>query len=84
VIKGVPKEHKTSGSGRKLVRDSGRKIRVASAPEHAKMIVGGRGAKESKEGGGVRNRLCGEAVEQIGRSGQPLCPVTSGKGGLEQ
>ena len=43
------------------------------------MIVGGRGAKESKVGGGVRNRLGGEAVEQIGSSGQPLGLVAGGR-----
>jgi hypothetical protein len=36
------------------------------------VIVGGRGAKESKVRGGVRNRLGGEAVEQIGSGGQSL------------
>lgn len=50
---------------------SGIEIRIASAPEHAKVIIGGRGTKESKVGGGVMNRLGGEAIEQIGSSGQP-------------
>jgi hypothetical protein len=63
VIRRVPKEDTTSGSGCKLVRGSGIKIRVASAPKHVRVIVGGRGDKESKVGGGVRNRLGGEAVE---------------------
>jgi hypothetical protein len=49
---------------------SEREIRIASAPEHAKVIIGGRGTKESKVGGWVMNRL-GEAIEQIGSSGQP-------------
>jgi hypothetical protein len=34
------------------VRDSDREIRIAIAPEHAEMIVGGRGAKKSKVGVG--------------------------------
>jgi hypothetical protein len=57
VIRGVPKEDATGGSGRKLVRGSGRKIRIASTCERVEVIVGGRGVEESKVGGGVRNRL---------------------------
>jgi hypothetical protein len=84
VIRAVPKEDTTIRSGRKLVRGSGRKVMIASVLEHTKAVIGGRGAKESKVGRGVRKRLGGEAVEQIGSSGQPLGPVASGKGGLEQ
>jgi hypothetical protein len=52
VIRRVPKENTTSGMGRKLVRGSGRKIRIAGTPEHTKVIVRGRDAKESKVGVG--------------------------------
>jgi hypothetical protein len=72
-----------SGARRKLVDGSGREIRIAGALEPSKVVVGGRGAKESKEGGGVTNRLGRETVEQIGGSGQPLGRVASGKGGLK-
>jgi hypothetical protein len=74
----------TGGMGRKLMRGSGREIRVAGTPKDTKVIVGGRGAKKSKVGGGVRNRLGGEAVEQIGNNSQPLGQVAGGKGGLEK
>jgi hypothetical protein len=59
VIRRVSKED-TSGTRSKLVSDSGREIRIASAPEHATVIVGGRGDKECKVGGEVTNRLGGE------------------------
>ena len=66
------------------MRGSGREIRVAGTPEDTKVIVGGRGAKESKVGGGVTNRLGEEAVERIGSSTQPLSLVAGCKGGLEK
>jgi hypothetical protein len=59
VIRRVSKED-TSGTRSKLVSDSGREIRIASAPEHAMVIVGGKGDKECKVGGEVTNRLGGE------------------------
>jgi hypothetical protein len=80
VIRGVPKEDTTSGTGPKLVRGSGGKIRIAGAPEHMKVIVGGRGTKEGKVGGWVRNRLGGRRLS----SGQSLAQVPGGKGGREQ
>jgi hypothetical protein len=57
VIRGIPKEDTTVGTGRKLMRGSGREIRVAGTHEDTKVIVGGRGANKSKVRGGVRNRL---------------------------
>jgi hypothetical protein len=79
---GSTKENTVSGTGHKLVRGSGKKVRIACAPKYTNVIVGGRGAKESKVG--MRNRLGGVAVEQICSSGQPLDLVAGGKGGLEQ
>jgi hypothetical protein len=84
IIRGLPKEGTTSRSRRKLVRGGGIKIRIASTPEHVKMIIGGIYAKKSKVGVGLGNCLGGEAVEQIGSSGQPLGLVAGKKGGLEQ
>jgi hypothetical protein len=63
---------------------SGREVRVASAPKNPKVVVGGGGAKQCREGSGVRNRLGGEAVEEVGGSYQALSPVARGKGGLEE
>jgi hypothetical protein len=84
VIRGLPKEDTMSRSRRKLVRGGGIKIRIASTLEHVKMIVGGIYAKKSKVGVGLGNCLGGEAVEQIGSSGQPLSLVVGEKGGLKQ
>jgi hypothetical protein len=43
------------------------------------MILGGRGAKERKVGGVVRNHLGGEAVEEIVSGGQPFGLVLGGR-----
>jgi hypothetical protein len=63
---------------------SGREVRVASTPKNSKVVVRGGGAKQSRKRSGVRNRLGGEAVEEVGGSDQALSPVASGKGCLEQ
>jgi hypothetical protein len=62
----------------------GGEIRVASAPENAKMIVGGVDVEESKVRSGVSNRLGGQTVEEVGGSGEGLSPVGSRKGGLKE
>lgn len=64
--------------------DSGREVRVASTPKNLKVVVRGGGAKQGREGSGVRNHLGGEVDEEVGDSDQALSPVASGKGGLEQ
>jgi hypothetical protein len=51
MTKRVPKED-MSGVEHKLMRGGGKEIRIANAPKHAKVIVKGRGAKESKVGCG--------------------------------
>jgi len=72
MIRGVPKEDTTSRARCKLVRCSGREVRVASAPKDSKVIIGGRGAKESEVRCGSANRLGGKAIEQVGGCVQSL------------
>jgi hypothetical protein len=64
MIRGVPKEDTTSRVRCKLVRCSGREVRVASAPKDSKVIIGGRGAKESEVRCGSANRLGGRRLSR--------------------
>ena len=48
------------------------------------MVVGGGGAEEGKERCGVVNRLGGEAVQEVGGSGESLHPVAGWEGGLKE
>jgi hypothetical protein len=66
------------------MRSSGGEIRVASAPEDMKMIVGGVGAEKSEVRSGVGNRLGGQRVEEVGSSGEGLDRVVSRKGSLKE
>jgi hypothetical protein len=66
------------------MRSGGGEIRIASAPKDMEMIVVGVGAEDSKVRSGVSNRLGGQAVEEVGGSGQGLSPVVSKKGGLKK
>jgi hypothetical protein len=84
MVRGVTKEH-TAGRARcELMRSSGSKVRVASAPEDTKVGVSGRGTEESV----VRSRSgrsCGrKAVEKVGGGVKTLCPEARGKGCLDQ
>jgi hypothetical protein len=47
MVRGVTEEHTTCRARSELVRSSGSKVRVASAPEDTKVSVGGRGTEES-------------------------------------
>jgi hypothetical protein len=47
MVRGVTKEHTTCRARCELMRSSGNKIRVASAPEDTKVSLSGRGAEES-------------------------------------
>jgi hypothetical protein len=66
------------------MRGSGSEIRVASAPEDTKMIIGGVDAKKSEVRSGVGNRLGWQAVEKVGGSGEGLSPVVRRKGSLKE
>jgi hypothetical protein len=66
------------------MRSSGGEIRVASAPEDTKMIIGEVDAEKSEVRSGVDNRLGGETVEELGGSGGGLSPVVSRKGSLKE
>jgi hypothetical protein len=63
---------------------SGSEIRVASAPEDTKMIIGGMDAEKSKVRSGVVNHLGGQMVEEVGGSGEGLGLVVSRKGSLKE
>ena len=63
---------------------SGSEIRVASAPEDTKMIIGGVDAKKSEIRSGVGIRLGWQAVEKVGGSGEGLSLVVSRKGSLKE
>jgi hypothetical protein len=78
VIRGEPKE-KTSGSGCMFVGSGGRGVGVASAPEDAKVLIGGGGAEEGEERSGMADRLGGKTVEEVGGSVQCPSPVADGK-----
>ena len=51
------------------MRSSGGEIRVASAPENTKMVIGGVYVEKSEVRSGVGNRLCGKTIEEVGGSG---------------
>jgi len=74
VVRGVPEEHTASRTGRQLVRSSGGEVGVASALKDSKVIIGGRGAKESEVRCGGANRLGGKAIEQVGGVVHSLSP----------
>ena len=54
------------------MRCGGREVGVASTPKDSKVIVGGRGAKESEVRCESANRLGGKAIEQVGGCVQSL------------
>jgi hypothetical protein len=62
VIRGVPEEKTTRGSGDKFVWSDGGGVGIASAPEDPKVLIGGGGAKVSKKRGGMGDRLEGKMV----------------------
>ena len=66
MIRRVPKKDATSRMRCELVRCGVREVGVASAPKDSKVIIGGRGAKESEVRCGSANRLGGKAIEQVG------------------
>ena len=74
LIRGVPKKDATSRTRCELVRCGGREVGVASAPKDSKVIIGGRGAKESKMRCMGANRLGRKAIGQVGGGVQSLSP----------
>jgi hypothetical protein len=79
MVRGVTKEHRTGRARCELMRSSGSKVRVASAPEDTKVGVSGRGTEESV----VRSRSGRsggrKAVEKVG-GGVKTLPRSAGKG----
>ena len=74
MVRRVSEEDATSRTRCELVRCGGREVGVASAPKDSKVIIGGRGAKESEVRCGSANRLGGKAIEQVGGGVQSLSP----------
>jgi hypothetical protein len=66
------------------VRNSGSKVRVASAPKDMKVSLSGRGTEESvvRSRSGRSDRR--KAVKKVGGSVKALCPEARGQGGLDQ
>jgi hypothetical protein len=84
IVRGVTKEHTTCRARGELVRSSGSKVRVASAPEDTKVSVSGRGTEESvvrsRSGSSGRRKT----VKKVGGIVKALCPEARGQGGLDQ
>jgi hypothetical protein len=84
MVRGVSKEH-TKGRVRcELMRSSGSKVLVASAPEDRKVGVSGRGTEESVVRSRSRRSGGRKAVEKVGGGVKTLCPEARRKGGLDQ
>ena len=62
----------------------GCEVRVAGATERAKLVVGGKSAMESEEGGAHVKRFSGEPIEEESGSGQGVNPVGGWHGGLKE
>ena len=67
-------EEDTSRTRCELVRCGGREVGIAGTPKNSKVIIGGRGAKESEVRCGGANRLGGKAIEQVGGGVHSLSP----------
>jgi hypothetical protein len=66
------------------MRSCGGEIRVASAPENTKMVIGGVYVEKCEVRSGVGNRLGGKTIEEVGGSGEGLSLVVSRKGSLKE
>jgi hypothetical protein len=66
------------------MRSNGGEIRVASAPEDTKVIIGAMDAEKSEVGCGLGNRHGGKTVEEVDGSGEGLSPVVSRKESLKK
>jgi hypothetical protein len=84
MVRGVTKEHTTCGVRSELMRSSGSKIRVASAPEDTKVSVSGRGTEESVVRSRSERSGGRKTVEKVGGGVKALGPEARGQGGLDQ
>jgi hypothetical protein len=84
VIKEVTKEDIAGGVGGKFTGSGGRKVRITCTPKYTKMVVGWRGAKESKAGCGSANHLGRKAIKEVGGGVEAFSPVASRNGGVEE
>ena len=74
MVRRVPKEDETSRTRCELVRCGGREVGIAGTPKNSKVIIGGRGAKESKVRCRSANRLGRKTVEEVGGDVQGVYP----------
>jgi hypothetical protein len=74
MVKGVTKEHTTCRARCELMRSSGSKIRVASAPEDTKVSVSGRGIEKSVVRSRSGRSSGRKTVEKVGGGVKALCP----------
>jgi hypothetical protein len=84
MVKGVTKEHTTYRARCELMRSSGSKIRVGSAPEDTKVSVSGRGTEESVVRSWSGRSGGRKTVEKVGGGVKALCPEAWGQRGLDQ
>jgi hypothetical protein len=84
MVRGVTEEHTSCRARCELVRSSGSKVRVASAPEDTKVIISGRGTEESVVRSRSRRSSRRRTIKMVGGSVKALCPETQGQGGLDQ
>jgi hypothetical protein len=77
VIRGVPKEKVTGGSGHEFVGSRGRGVRIVGAAKDTEVRTGRGGAEEGEEGCGMTESLGGEVVQEVVGRVETLSPVTS-------
>jgi hypothetical protein len=77
VIRGVPEEKATSGSGCNFVGSGGRDVKIVGTTKDVKVRVGRDGAEEDEETSGMIDHLEGEAIQEVGGSVETLSLVTS-------
>jgi hypothetical protein len=66
------------------VRSSGGDVRVTSAAEIAKIMVGGRRTIEGEEGSAHVQSLGRETIDEEGGGGKSIFPIDGWHGGLEE
>lgn len=84
MIMGVTKEKIMIRSRGKFVRSGGRGVGIIGTPKDPKVIIGGGGAEEGEEWGGMGNRLGGKAIDEVGGSVEGLNPVVGRKRSLKE
>jgi hypothetical protein len=74
-IRRVAEEGTQSGPRGQLVRGSGSEIWIAGASKGPEIMIGGKGAVESEEGGVHVQVFGGEAIDEVGGYGESIGPI---------